>query len=129
MRAAGVNPIDWKMRTGMMGGDLPAATGREVAGVVDALGEGVSNVAVGDEVFGFAAAGDGAAELTLAADYAAIPASLDFAHAAALPVAVETAVRTLDQLGVASGTTVLINGAAGGVGSAAVQIAAPAARA
>ena len=56
-------------------------------------------------------------------DYARIPPSLDFAGAAGLPVAVETAVRTLDPLGAAPGHTVLINGAAGGVGSTAVQIA------
>ena len=123
VRAVGVNPIDWKMRGGMMGGELPQSTGREVAGVVDELGEGVGDVAVGDEVFGFAAGGAGAAELALLADYAPIPASLDFAGAAGLPVAVETAVRTLDLLGVGDGTTVLINGAAGAVGSSAVQLA------
>ena len=123
VRAAAVNPVDWKMRSGMMGGELPQTTGREVAGVVDELGDGVTGVALGDKVFGFAAGGGGAAELALLADYAPIPASLDFARAAALPVAVETAVRTLDLLGVGAGTTVLINGAAGAVGSAAVQIA------
>jgi NADPH:quinone reductase-like Zn-dependent oxidoreductase len=70
VRAAGVNPIDWKLRSGIRGGDLPQTTGRELAGAVDALGGGVSDVAVGDEVFGFAAGGGGAAELALAADYA-----------------------------------------------------------
>ena len=123
VRAAGVNPVDWKMRQGMMGGELPQTTGREVAGVVDELGDGVSDVVVGDRVFGFAAGGGGAAELALLTDYAAIPPSLDFAQAAGLPVAVETAVRTLDLLGVTKGSTVVINGAAGGVGQAAVQIA------
>lgn len=123
VRAVGVNPIDWKVRSGMMGGELPQTTGREVAGVVDELGDGVTDAAPGDEVFGFVASGGGAAELALLADYAPIPPALDFAGAAALPVAVETAVRTLDLLGVGAGTTLLINGAAGGVGSAAVQIA------
>ena len=123
VRAAGVNPVDWKMRGGMLGGELPQTTGREVAGVVDELGDGVTDVAPGDEVFGFAAGGAGAAELALVADYAPIPPSLDFAGAASLPVAVETAVRTLDLLGVGAGSTVLVNGAAGAVGSAAVQIA------
>jgi NADPH:quinone reductase-like Zn-dependent oxidoreductase len=123
VRAAGVNPIDWKMRSGTRGGDLPQTTGREVAGVVDELGDGVTDVAVGDEVFGFAAGGGGAAELALSGDYAPIPPSLDFAGAAGLPVAVETAVRTLDLLGVGEGTTMVVNGAAGAVGSAAVQIA------
>ena len=123
VRAAGINPVDWKMRQGIMGGDLPQRTGREVAGVVDELGDGVSDVAVGDEVFGFAADGGGAAELALVTDYAPIPPSLDFAGAAGLPVAVETAVRTLDAVGVGADTTVLVNGAAGAVGSATVQIA------
>jgi NADPH:quinone reductase-like Zn-dependent oxidoreductase len=123
VRAAGVNPIDWKMRSGTRGGDLPQTTGREVAGVVDELGDGVTDVAVGDEVFGFAAGGGGAAELALSGDYAPIPPSLDFAKATGLPVAVETAVRTLDLLGVGEGTTLVVNGAAGAVGSAAVQIA------
>jgi NADPH:quinone reductase-like Zn-dependent oxidoreductase len=95
----------------------------EVAGVVDELGDGVTDVAVGDNVFGFAAGGGGAAELALSAEYAPIPPSLDFAGAAGLPVAVETAVRTLDVPGVDAGSTVVINGAAGAVGSAAVQIA------
>lgn len=123
VRAAGINPVDWKMRRGMMGGELPARTGREVAGVVDEVGEGVSDVAAGDEVFGFADGGGGVAEKVLLVDYARVPTSLDFAGAAALPVAVETAVRTLDAVGVGEGTTVVINGAAGAVGSAAVQIA------
>jgi NADPH:quinone reductase-like Zn-dependent oxidoreductase len=123
VRAAGVNPIDWKMRAGTRGGDLPQRTGREVAGLVDEVGEGVSDVAPGDAVFGFAAGGGGAAELALLADYAPIPPSFDFAGAAGLPVAVETAVRTLDLLGVGARSTVLINGAAGAVGSSAVQIA------
>jgi len=122
VRAVGVNPIDWKMRSGMMGGELPQTTGREAAGVVDELGEGVHDVAVGDRVFGFVS-GAGAAELALLGDYARIPASLDFAGAAALPVAVETATRTLELLGVREDTTLLVNGAAGAVGSSAVQLA------
>lgn len=122
VRAVGVNPIDWKVRRGMMGGDLPRRTGVEVAGTVDALGEGVSDVAVGDRVF--ASAPGGAAELALSGFYAPIPPSLDFAAAAGLPVAVETAVRTLDLLGVQSGHTLLINGASGSVGLATVQFAA-----
>jgi NADPH:quinone reductase-like Zn-dependent oxidoreductase len=122
VRAVGVNPIDWKMRSGMMGGALPQTTGREAAGVVDALGEGIDDVAVGDRVFGFVT-GAGAAELAVLTDYAPIPASLGFAGAAALPVAVETATRTLDLLGVGQDTILLINGAAGAVGSSAVQLA------
>ncbi len=123
VRAVGVNPIDWKVRSGMMGGDLPKVTGQEVAGVVDELGEGVTGVAIGDEVFGPAAGGGGAAEYALLENWASIPSSLDFAGAAALPVAVETASRTLDLTDVGKGQTVLINGAAGAVGIATVQLA------
>lgn len=122
VRAVGVNPIDWKMRSGMMGGELPQTTGREAAGVVDALGEGVDDVAPGDRVFGFVT-GAGAAEVAVLSGFAPIPASLDFAGAAALPVAVETATRTLDLLEVGSDATLLVNGAAGAVGTSAVQLA------
>jgi NADPH:quinone reductase-like Zn-dependent oxidoreductase len=123
VRAVGVNPIDWKVRRGDMGGELPRRTGQEVAGVVDAVGPEVSDAAVGDEVFGFSAGGGGAAEYAVLRDYAPLPASLDFAGAAALPVAVETAARTLDLLGVSGGQTIVINGASGAVGQSAVQLA------
>src|SRR5205823_4720273 len=73
VRAAGVNPIDWKMRSGMMPGQLPAIDGREAAGVVDEVGDGVEGVAAGDEVFGFALGG-AAAEYALMADFAGKPA-------------------------------------------------------
>jgi NADPH:quinone reductase-like Zn-dependent oxidoreductase len=96
VHAAGINPIDWKVRRGgPMADELPQRTGREAAGVVDELGEGVDDVAVGDGVFGFAAGGGGVAELVLMSDYAPIAPSLDFAHAAALPVAIETAARVI----------------------------------
>jgi NADPH:quinone reductase-like Zn-dependent oxidoreductase len=72
---------------------------------------------------GFSADGEGAAGRALLADYAPIPPSLGFAEAAGLPVAIETATRTLDALGVGAGSRLLVNGAAGGVGSAAVQLA------
>ena len=123
VRAAGVNPSDWKKREGLMDEELPQTLGYEAAGVVDEVGEGVTDVAVGDRVFGLSADGAAQAELAVLSFYAPIPASLDFAGAAALPAAVETATRALDQLGVSSGSTVLINGASGSVGSAAVQLA------
>jgi len=97
--------------------------GHEAAGVVDELGEGVADVAVGDRVFGFSAEGAAQAELAVLSHYAPIPSSLDFPGAAALPAAIETATRALDQLGVGSGSTLLINGASGSVGAAAVQLA------
>jgi NADPH:quinone reductase-like Zn-dependent oxidoreductase len=83
----------------------------------------VAEVAIGDRVFGFSGDGAAQAELAVLSAWAPIPPSLDFAAAAALPAAVETAARALDELGVGSGSTVLINGASGSVGSAAVQLA------
>ena len=123
VRAAGVNPSDWKKRAGLMDPELPQTMGYEAAGVVDELGEGVADVAVGDRVFGLSAEGAAQAELAVLSFYAPVPPSLDFAGAAALPTAIETATRALDQLGVGSGGTLLINGASGSVGSAAVQLA------
>jgi NADPH:quinone reductase-like Zn-dependent oxidoreductase len=123
VRAAGVNPSDWKKRKGLMDQELPQTMGHEAAGVVDELGEGVADVAIGDRVFGFSTQEMAQAELVVLSYYAPIPPSLDFAEAAALPSAIETAARALDQLGVASGSTLLINGASGSVGSAAVQLA------
>jgi NADPH:quinone reductase-like Zn-dependent oxidoreductase len=123
VRAAGVNPSDWKKRKGLMDEELPQTLGYEAAGVVDELGEGVADVAVGDRVFGFSAEGVAQAELAVLSYYAPIPPSLDFPGAAALPAAIETATRALDQLGVGSGSKLLVNGASGNVGSAAVQLA------
>jgi NADPH:quinone reductase-like Zn-dependent oxidoreductase len=123
VRAAGVSPGDWKKRKGLMDGELPQTMGYEAAGVVDEPGEGVADVAVGDRVFGFSAEGAAQAELAVLSYYAPIPPSLGFPGAAALPAAIETATRALDQLGVGSGGTVLINGASGSAGSAAVQLA------
>ncbi|MGD0560018.1 MAG: NADP-dependent oxidoreductase [Streptosporangiaceae bacterium] len=123
VRAAGVNASDWKKRQGLMDQELPQTLGYEAAGIVDELGEDVTDVAIGDRVFGFSADGASQAELAVLSWYAPIPPSLGFAAAAALPAAVETAARALDQLGVESGSTVLINGASGSVGSAAVQLA------
>jgi NADPH:quinone reductase-like Zn-dependent oxidoreductase len=123
VRAAGVNPSDWKKRQGLMDGGFPQTLGHEAAGIVDELGEGVTDVAVGDRVFGFDSEGAAQAELAVLSYYAPIPPSLGFPGAAALPAAIETATRALDQLGVGSGSTLLINGASGSVGSAAVQLA------
>jgi NADPH:quinone reductase-like Zn-dependent oxidoreductase len=123
VRAAGVNPSDWKKRKGLMDPELPQTMGYEAAGVVDELGQGVTDTAVGDRVFGFSAEEGTQAELAVLTYYAPIPPSLDCAGAAALPAAIETATRALDQLGAGSGSTLLVNGASGSVGSAAVQLA------
>ena len=127
VRAAGVNPIDWKARSGvmreMMPLSFPVIDGREASGVVDEVGPGVSGVATGDEVFGFSVGG-AAAEHALLDDYARKPAGLAWEEAAALPVAVETSLRVFNVLGgLGEGQTIVVNGAAGGVGAVAVQIA------
>src|ERR1700753_217460 len=113
VRAAGVNPSDWKKRRGLMDPELPQVMGYEAAGVVDELGAGVTDVAVGDRGFGFSASGGNQAQ----------PAG-----PTALPPAIETATRALDQLASGgksgNGSTLLVNGASGSVGSAAVQLAA-----
>lgn len=130
VRAAGVNPVDWKLRTGLRrpgeSGErvFPAVLGSEVSGVVEQVGEGVEEFAVGDEVFGNTAAG-GYAEYALlpAAVTAHKPAELPFTDAATLPVAAATAYDGIRQLDLPAGATVLVTGAGGGVGAAAVQIA------
>lgn len=125
VRAAGVNAIDWKLRAGhlreMMPVSFPAGSGLDAAGVVDEVGDGVAGVAIGDAVFG--SGSQTYAEHAVLTAWARKPDDLSFAEAAGFPVAVETAQRILDLVGVTAGETVLISGAAGGVGSAAVQFA------
>jgi NADPH2:quinone reductase len=131
---AGVNPADWKNREGMLAAFRPYAfpyvIGFDAAGIVDKLGEGVTGFAPGDRVFSPTNHGQGGqgsyAEYTIAAvdRVAHMPAGLDFAHAAALPVAALTAWQGLfDRGGVEAGQRVLIHGGSGGVGSFAVQFA------
>ncbi|WP_405643947.1 NADP-dependent oxidoreductase [Streptomyces sp. NBC_00019] len=126
VKAAGLNALDGKIRSGAMEAAfptaLPAVPGGELAGVVDALGEGVRDVQVGDDVLGWSDTGS-YAEYALATTVAPKPAGLDWQHAAALPVAGATAERVLDLLGVVAGETVLMHGAAGAVGTLAVQLA------
>ncbi len=125
VRAASVNPLDWKIRAGLMAGGSPlhgvGYLGFDAAGVVDEVGQGVTDVAVGDDVFGLGS--NTAAEFAVLDTYAKKPASVDWAVAAAAGVAAETSIRALDLVGVTAGSTVLIDGGAGGVGAVAVQIA------
>ncbi|MFJ6653506.1 NADP-dependent oxidoreductase [Microbacterium sp. NPDC091313] len=123
VRAAGINASDAKKRQGLMDAELPQTLGYEAAGVVDEIGAGVVDVRVGDRVFGASPYGAAQAEYAVLSSWAPIPSSVDFAEAAAIPVAAETAARALDQLALAAGDTVFINGASGTVGSAAVQLA------
>jgi NADPH:quinone reductase-like Zn-dependent oxidoreductase len=102
--------------------DLPQTMGYDAAGIVDEVGAGVMDVAEGDRVFGLGGDGAAQAERTVLSAWAPIPGALDFAGTAALPSAAETAARALDQLGAGNGSTVLINGASGSVGAAAVQL-------
>lgn len=125
VRAAGINASDWKKRRGLIDRELelPRTLGHEAAGIVDEIGDDVSGVAVGDRVLGVSPYGAAQAELAVLSSWAPVPDSLDWARAAAIPAAAETAARALDQLGVAAGSTVLVSGASGSVGSAAVQFA------
>ncbi|MEV5491075.1 NADP-dependent oxidoreductase [Streptomyces bobili] len=125
VRAAGINPLDWKIRNGSKRQNLqvsfPHTPGFEVAGVVDAAGEG-AEFAVGDEVFGWPETG-GYAEYALAKALAPKPAGISWADAAALSVAGETALRVLGLLEVREGETLLVHGASGTVGRFAAQVA------
>ncbi|MFE9888995.1 NADP-dependent oxidoreductase [Streptomyces scopuliridis] len=126
VKAAGVNPMDYKIRHGWMeqafATPLPAVPGLEIAGVVDEVGAGVTDVAVGDDVLGWSATG-AYAQYALAETAVPKPASLGWAEAAAIPVAGETAARVLDELLLRDGETLLLHGAAGAVGSMAAQLA------
>ncbi|MFF8594145.1 NADP-dependent oxidoreductase [Streptomyces sp. NPDC015220] len=130
VRAAGVNPVDWKLRTGFRRPGqsaepvFPETLGSEASGIVEETGEGVTGFAAGDEVFGNTAAGAFAQYALLPAGLAAHkPAAVSFADAATLPVAAATAYDGLRQLDLDPGATVLVTGAGGGVGAAAAQIA------
>ncbi len=130
VRAAGVNPVDWKIRQGylaeVMPLQFPAVLGQEVAGVVTEVGQDVDGFAVHDEVFGNVAPGSGGyTEFTLltAASAATKPPQLSFTDAAALPVAAGTAYDAIHQLDLREGQSLLINGIGGGVGVIAAQLA------
>ena len=127
VHACGLNPADWALCRGLFPGTLPRGIGLDVAGVVDAVGEGVIDVVVGERVMGSAdyAGGPsaGAADHAILNHWTQIPAELDLVEAAALPLATETAYRSLDSLGVTAEHTLLVHGAGTMIGFAAVQIA------
>ncbi|MFE9742838.1 NADP-dependent oxidoreductase [Streptomyces sp. NPDC006477] len=124
--AVGLNPVDWKRRYGWVEEfyptTFPAVPGLEFAGTVDKVGEGVDDLAVGDEVLGWTKTG-AYAEYAIAGLVVPKPAGLSWASAASLPVATETAQRVLDLIGVRAGETLFLHGAAGVVGSVGVQLA------
>ncbi|WP_433664470.1 NADP-dependent oxidoreductase [Nocardia sp. CA-128927] len=125
VRAAGVNPVDWRVREGQKLQahplELPAGVGLDAAGVVDEIGAGVDGVAVGDYVFGEGSSTY--AEFAVLSAWARMPEGLTFEEAAGYPSVVETALRIIREVGVQSGQTLLVSGASGGVGSAVLQIA------
>jgi NADPH:quinone reductase-like Zn-dependent oxidoreductase len=133
VRAAGVNPVDWKLMAGGLDGLMdvvfPVIPGWDVAGVVAALGMDTPEFEVGDEVMAYARkdtvhGGTFAQYVAVPArSVARKPAALDFSQAAGLPLAGLTAQRSLDRLGVGTGDLLLVHGASGGVGSLGVQIA------
>jgi NADPH:quinone reductase-like Zn-dependent oxidoreductase len=128
VRDAGVNPIDWKIRQGymkqVMPANFPLTLGQDFAGEVVERGKAVNQFAIGNRVFGFAQGTYAEYAAAPISTVAAMPQSMDFATAAALPTAGSTALQIIrDVVKAAPGITVLIHGAAGGVGSFASQIA------
>jgi NADPH:quinone reductase-like Zn-dependent oxidoreductase len=132
IRAAGVNPFDCKIRRGWLAGfyplDLPATAGGDFAGEVAELGEGVTGLTVGERVYGMINPMQGGTYAQYLAVDAALarraPANVDFTEVAGLPMAGQTALHALVNLGgVTSGNRVLIHAGAGGVGGMAIQIA------
>jgi NADPH:quinone reductase-like Zn-dependent oxidoreductase len=129
VRAAGINPGEAKIREGALHerwpATFPSGQGSDFAGVVDALGPGVTTVTPGDEVIGWVDTRSSQAEYTVAeaANLAAKPAGLPWEVAGAIPVAGFTASAMVRAVDVQPGDTVVVSGAAGGVGSIAVQLA------
>jgi len=131
VQAAGVNPADAKLRSGILHDTMPAKfpaifpsiPGIDGAGVVDEVGEGVTGVSLGDRVFGLAAADGTTAEFAVLSAWARIPSTWSFEQAAAAALVAQTATIALDVLGELEGKTILVDGAAGGVGSTVVEFA------
>ncbi|WNV88114.1 NADP-dependent oxidoreductase [Umezawaea sp. Da 62-37] len=129
VRASGVSPGEMHIRSGAFRDVVPTTfpwlTGFDAAGVVDEVGDDVTGVAVGDEVFGMTTTAGRAANADFAVltAWAAKPGGWSWEEAGGAAGAVETATRVLDRLAVQAGQTVLIQGAAGGVGAVAVQLA------
>jgi NADPH:quinone reductase-like Zn-dependent oxidoreductase len=124
---AGVNPVDWKIRSGylkdFMPVPLPYTPGIDVSGIVEEVGAGVKGLTKGQAVFGVAKGGYAEYAVAAAADLVPKPANVSFEAAATLPVGALTAWKAVEDAGVAKGQTVVIQGAAGGVGQFAVQFA------
>ncbi len=123
---AALNPVEWKIRSGafqhMLAVTFPAILGNEMSGVIDQTA-GSGEFQIGDRVAGFTPAGSDAEYVVTTPDrIAKVPATLSLRQAATIPQGVETARRALGLLGIKPGETIVVNGAAGSVGSAAVQL-------
>ncbi len=127
VHACGLNPADWALCRGLFAGDLPRGVGLDVAGIVDAVGDGVEGVVIGDAILGVPAYQEypsaGAADHAVLSVWTPVPAGLSLLHAAALPMAIETPQRCLNILGVMADHTLFIYGAGTMIGFAAVQMA------
>lgn len=126
VHACGLNPADWALCSGLFAGDLPRGVGLDVAGIVDAIGEGVTGVVISDGILGVPAYQDypsaGAADHAVLPIWTPVPGGPDLLKAAALPMAIETPQRCLNILGVTSDHTLFVYGAGTMIGFAAVQI-------
>jgi NADPH2:quinone reductase len=127
--AAGLNPVDAKTRQGLYGNVAPMVLGADCSGVIDALGEGVKEFAVGDEVyalaFGQGSNGTYAEYLAISTSFVSKkPRNLSFEAAASVPLVALTATRAIVDTGaIQEGRPILITGGTGGVGSFAIQLA------
>jgi NADPH:quinone reductase-like Zn-dependent oxidoreductase len=127
VHACALNPADWAVCEGFLPVPPPRGIGFDVSGTVDALGEGVANISLGDHVFGvpdyMGYSTCGAAGYAILKVFLPIPKGLDIMQAAALPMVVETAARSIDLLPLTAGQTLMVNGGGTMTGFAAVQIA------
>jgi NADPH:quinone reductase-like Zn-dependent oxidoreductase len=127
VRACAFNPADWAVCQGFIPLPPPRGIGFDVSGVVDAIGDGLTGVSIGDSIFGvpdyIGYPTAGASEFVVLKVWCAVPNGLSLVHAACLPMAVETATRSIDLLGLSKGQTLMVNGGGTMTGFAAVQIA------
>lgn len=129
VRAAGINPIDWKLRDKQFpitSPHFPLILGQDLAGIVEQIGAGVTGWSIGEEVFGLVRPTGAYAELVaipVSAALARKPRTIDFTHAASLPTPALTALASLDAVELHAGDTLLVVGATGSVGRYVVQIA------
>ncbi len=129
IKAVSFNPVEYKLRQGRFGGQLPAVLGRDVAGIVEAVGPGVHELAVGDEVYAFLGGrgsnGSYAEYVTVPVQFVARkPRNLSFAEAAAVPLVGLTAYESVVARGrVRPGEAIFVAGGSGGVGTVAIRLA------